>query len=291
VGNYFCLHKKKYVDFFAGSIASGDLHIIDGRTGVLKAHSSQEVNFVFQPSLSGTFQETLTVSNVYDPSNDQVVTLKATISRAETFLLNTSDIDFGAMISGQWSTPQSVLMLNTSKQTRTFMLKELDLASAKQQSLFGEDFVATELRFLVEPKKLPSSDQIPPEQEAIEALERKLLAYKRKGKKDKAAKVQREIDELRSAKESASGVPEKDEERRLGEVQALDNGAMTASDIELDHVGPWGSGDPVLGNDNSLCSNLKESEGFTSFNLKAGDSQVWGFWVTISSLFWSCSSL
>lgn len=260
----------------AGSIASGDLHIIDGRTGVLQPHSSQEVNFVFQPSLGGSFQETLIVSNVYDPSNDQVVTLKATISRAETFFLKSSTIDFGATVSGQWSCPQDFVMWNTSKQTKTFMLKELDVGAEERGSRAGLNphvvvggFTPRKLRFMLEPKKLES--EMRPEQEAIEALERKALAYERKGKMDKVAKVRRQVDELKA---KDKGVPENDDDAVSGDVVDLDfEGRMKQT--TQDHQSIAGSGELGCWKlEKGVNSIPKGSEGFISFTLKPGDSQV-----------------
>jgi hypothetical protein len=261
------------------------LHIIDGRCGVLKPHSSQEVNFVFQPSLSGSFYETLIVSNVYDPNNDQVVTLKATISRAETFWLKSNRIDFGAIISGQWSSSQSFLFSNTSKQSRTFMLREVDCGGeekgpptsapspANLQSTLAHPALI-KLRFVLEPKRHTVQSHVRPEQEAIEALERKALAYERKGKGDKVAKIRKEIEELK-VKEIGNGNDDKHEELVSGE--AVDLVSETRGRLSPLNIA---SGDWPAGVEKEKDLTSKNSDGFISFTLKPSESQVRG-WKSI----------
>ncbi|XP_024373820.1 uncharacterized protein [Physcomitrium patens] len=271
----------------SGSIASGDLHIIDGRTGVLQPHSSQEVNFVFQPSLSGSFYETLVVSNVYDPSNDQVVTLKATISRAETFWLKSNSINFGAVVSGQWSSPQSFVFSNTSKQSRTFMLREVECAVEKKGLPMSANLETTlahpalrKLRFVIEAKKETLQGYLRPEQEAIEALERKALAYERKGKADKVIKIRKEIEELKG-KETGNGNICKHEEVVSGD--GLDH--MCESKVKQspsNHLSNSISGDVPLNVEKDKDLTSKSSDGFISFTLKANESQV----VLVSCYAW-----
>lgn len=49
--------------------------------GVIPAHRSKGVEFAFCPSLPGTFAESLSVTNVLDESNTQVITIKAKVRR------------------------------------------------------------------------------------------------------------------------------------------------------------------------------------------------------------------
>ncbi|KAG0580510.1 hypothetical protein KC19_4G178800 [Ceratodon purpureus] len=270
-----------------GSIASGDLHIIDGRSGVLQPHSSQEVNFVFQPSLSGSFHETLIVSNVYDPNNDQVVNLKATISRAETFWLKSSSIDFGAVISGQWSSSQSFVFSNTSKQSRTFMLREVDCGGEEKGSpapgpatdnLHSTCALSAliKLRFVLEPKRHTVESHVRPEQEAIEALERKALAYERKGKADKVAKIRKEIEELK-VKENGNGKNDKHEQVVAGE--AVD---LVSETKGMQNPLNFGSVDVSATVEKEKDLTSKNSDGFISFTLKPSESQV----VLVSCYAW-----
>ncbi|XP_024391254.1 uncharacterized protein [Physcomitrium patens] len=262
-----------------GSIGSGDLHIIDGRTGVLQPHSSQEVNFVFQPSLGGSFKETLIVSNVYDPDNDQVVTLKATINRAETFWLKSNSINFGAVISGQWSSPQNFLFSNTSKQSRTFKLREVDCGVEEsgrpvpaRLQFSNAQPALRKLKFVIEPKKQTLRCHVRPEQEAIEALERKALAYERKGKIDKVTKIRKEIEELK-LKETGNGSSEKHEEVASGEgsdrVSELSN-KQCSSTYQSNSV----SCDVAFNADKEKDLTSKSSDGYISFTLKPNESQV-----------------
>ncbi|BBM97058.1 hypothetical protein MPTK1_1g02700 [Marchantia polymorpha subsp. ruderalis] len=260
-----------------GSIASGDLHIINGRTGILRPHSTCEVNFVFQPSLGGSFHETLVVSNVYDPSNDQVVTLKATISRADTFWLNTSSIDFGGVNVGEWSRPQSIVFVNNSKQSRTFMLKAGDSGSDERVVKPPFDVATDEspvLRFMVEEeKKLSSASAVGPEQELIEALERKGLAYERKGKADKAAKIRKQIEELKS-RDSFTVTAEKEIDVEGSEGSKVDK-AQSGSDTESQHnYSPGESNAPIADQGLGRRSSAKGSDGYVSLSIKGGESKV-----------------
>ena len=258
---------------------------------MLQPHTSKEVNFVFQPSLSGSFHETLIVSNVYDPNNDQVVNLKATISRAETFWLKSNSIDFGAVISGQWSSLQSFLFSNTSRQSRTFMLREVDCGGEEKGSLVPVNLQFThahpaviKLRFILERKRHTVQSHLRPEQEAIEALERKALAYERKGKGDKVTKIRKEIEELK-VKDIGNGNNDKHEEAVAGE----------AVDIVSDTKGKpsplsFASGDVPAGAEKENDLTSKYSYGFISFTLKPGESQVRG-WKLIRCPYAHCRVL
>lgn len=235
------------------------------------------MNFVFQPSLGGSFHETLVVSNVYDPSNDQVVTLKATISRADTFWLNTSSIDFGGVNVGEWSRPQSIVFVNNSKQSRTFMLKAGDSGSDERVVKPPFDVATDEspvLRFMVEEeKKLSSASAVGPEQELIEALERKGLAYERKGKADKAAKIRKQIEELKS-RDSFTVTAEKEIDVEGSEGSKVDK-AQSGSDTESQHnYSPGESNAPIADQGLGRRSSAKGSDGYVSLSIKGGESKV-----------------
>ncbi|KAL3702130.1 hypothetical protein R1sor_020152 [Riccia sorocarpa] len=255
-----------------GSIASGDLHIINGRTGILRPHSDREVNFVFQPSLGGSFQETLVVSNVYDPSNDQVVTLKATITRADTFWLSTSSIDFGVVNAGEWSRPQSIVVVNNTKQSRTFTLKAGDTGSEERFVKPVLDAVPDGLpilKFLVEEvKKQSSTALLGPEQELIEGLERKALAYERKGKGDKAAKIRKQIEELRARDSSAVTTDKEADVESTGSSKP--DKAPGYSDTESQNNQSLGDGG-CLAAEQSVG---KGSDGYVNLTIKGGESKV-----------------
>ncbi|CAN0208709.1 unnamed protein product, partial [Discosporangium mesarthrocarpum] len=46
--------------------------LLKGRRGIIPPHCSKEVEFAFRPSLSGTFAETFSVTNVMDETNRPV---------------------------------------------------------------------------------------------------------------------------------------------------------------------------------------------------------------------------
>lgn len=236
----------------------------------MRPHSDREINFVFQPSLGGSFHETLVVGNVYDPSNDQVVTLKATISRADTFWLNTSNIDFGTVTPDEWSRPQGIVILNNSKQSRTYVLKAADYVFDDRATKSMPDTKIPILRFILEEKRKRSLlSSIAPEEEAIEALERKGIALERKGKADKAAKIRRQVTELRARLASAS---QKKSDAPPTEVSKSDkNYGMSSKDNHGDYA--MKESDPgASGNRTVLVP--KGSDGYISLTLKGGDSKV-----------------
>ncbi|KAL2649598.1 hypothetical protein R1flu_017726 [Riccia fluitans] len=256
-----------------GSIASGDLHIINGRTGILRPHSDREVNFVFQPSLGGSFHETLVVSNVYDPSNDQVVTLKATISRADTFWLSISSVDFGAVNAGEWSRPQSIEVVNNSKQSRNFTLKAGESGWDERSVKPPFDGVidgSPVLKFLVEEvKKQSPITAVGPEQELIEALERKGLAYERKGKADKAAKIRKQIDELRGRDASAVTTEKEADVDSSGGSLKLEKAPGYSDSESQSNQSPGDGG--CLTAEQSVD---KGSDGYVNLTIKGGESKV-----------------
>jgi len=161
------------------------------------------------------------------------------------------------------------------------MLREVDCGSedkgslipAKLQSTYAQPALV-KLRFVLEPKKHTINNLVRPEQEAIEALERKALAYERKGKGDKVIKIRKEIEELK-VKDVGNGMLDKQEEVVVGEV--LDPVSETkGKQSPLSHQPNFGSGDVPVSADKEKEKDLisKNSDGFISFSLKPCESQV-----------------
>lgn len=74
----------------SGSISSGFLKIPEGRQGFIAALSTKYIEFIFKPTLPGTFEETLQINNVLNPRNSQTITIKAKVLKKEAFVI-TSD--------------------------------------------------------------------------------------------------------------------------------------------------------------------------------------------------------
>ena len=71
----------------SGSISSGFLTIPSGRRGWIAAKSSLNIDFLFKPTLPGTFEEILKIENVLDPTNTQSIVIKARVTKPDTFQL------------------------------------------------------------------------------------------------------------------------------------------------------------------------------------------------------------
>eukprot|EP00899_Mesostigma_viride_P021185 jgi/Mesvir1/29068/Mv18376-RA.1 len=289
----------------SGSIASGDVYIIDGRQGFLRPHCSREIHFVFQPSLPGTFRETLTIRNIQDPTADLVVVLKATVVKAETFSLAPSSVDFGPCLAGKWSPPVTVSVTNTSKQAREIVLRVEGAVDNEVWSGYDDHShdccVASgpglwswiKFRLVPVPTEGPhagkSGQQAPGSaasggstssdpartsyEDALESLERRELAFLRKGKVDKLARIQRQISRLRG--KGAGAVP-------LGEGSAVSGSAasLVSGGVGADADTPNGagsaadSGDEAEDGDDTRSSSSSKHGAATSHGRGGGEGGV-----------------
>ncbi|CAM9214516.1 unnamed protein product, partial [Phaeothamnion confervicola] len=121
----YCISKS-------GSISSGFLKIPQGRRGVLPPHGSKKIEFAFRPALAGHFEEKLSVTNVQDETNTQVITIKARVYKPETFALVQPPpaLPFGPCLVGEPSrVVPRILVHNTTNRKRQFVV-EGDAASA-----------------------------------------------------------------------------------------------------------------------------------------------------------------
>ena len=101
------------------TVAAGDLHLSEGRMGVVRPFGKREVPFVFDPTLSIKFCEKLIVENVHDRSDTHNITVKAMILRSTNFYIRSADLDFGPLlINDQSMRAPQLTVTNTSKQTR-----------------------------------------------------------------------------------------------------------------------------------------------------------------------------
>ncbi|KAJ1933644.1 hypothetical protein GGF37_006654, partial [Kickxella alabastrina] len=78
-----------------GSIASGDIRFVDSnRYGVVRAFDSRKIGFVFSPSLTGVYNEQISIANVVDPQGARTATLKAVVRRPTKFYIKTLGLRF-----------------------------------------------------------------------------------------------------------------------------------------------------------------------------------------------------
>lgn len=76
-----------YTILKSGSISSGFLKITRGRRGWIGSRASLTLDFVFKPALPGSFEETLRIENVLDPSDFHTIIVKARVSKPDAFQL------------------------------------------------------------------------------------------------------------------------------------------------------------------------------------------------------------
>ncbi|WVQ99833.1 hypothetical protein IAU59_006976 [Kwoniella sp. CBS 9459] len=195
----------------SGSIASGDLKLGLGRYGVISAFGRKEVeNFSFTPSLTGNYQETITVENVLDSWNDQSVAVKAVVRKVPTFKVEPSTLDFGIVDSASastaviksdargkskeakakndktsWPSAQSFVVTNISKHDRTFVIA-INVLSSKSFAQLS----------LTRDEKDAGTALSKSEEEEVEAILQKLKIARRKGKAEKIQKYEARLAEL-----------------------------------------------------------------------------------------------
>ena len=72
----------------SGSISSGFLQVPSGRKGIIAPFSSKAIEFIFKPTMAGSFEEVLMIHNVLNPRDAQTVTIKAKVHHTETFVIS-----------------------------------------------------------------------------------------------------------------------------------------------------------------------------------------------------------
>ncbi|KAJ3159683.1 hypothetical protein HK101_001020 [Irineochytrium annulatum] len=236
-----------------GTIASLDLKIVEGRMGVIRGHGKREVEFRFNPSLAGSFQEKFIIENVLDRENDQVLNVKATIKNPSKFSIRNNELDFGPCLINQLNTKsQRLEIVNDSKQ-KIFVevsVNEADLKFGASCLQFIWEVLDDEVTNGFEPKGDLSESEDPSgsgrkrrptvlssreTEDQIEALEEKLKIAKRKGREDKVKKIFKKLENLRGPTEIAQPKSEP-----VADGQYLNLPAT--ADILVDK--PVGNGDP-----------------------------------------------
>lgn len=190
----------------SGSIASGDIKIkTTDRYGVIPGHGKREVEFVFCPSLTGTFQERLVIENVADRDKDESVLIKANVARVSNFAVEPSVVRFDdgenatespdvlheiVRLGQVTNTPCGFVVSNLSSKVRPFVLhiNEDDL----QLGHLRVDVVLSLSRQENDAKAVLSKA----DEEEVETLSQKLKIASRKGQSDKIKKYQTRLTEL-----------------------------------------------------------------------------------------------
>ncbi|KAI9329352.1 hypothetical protein BDR26DRAFT_729799 [Obelidium mucronatum] len=188
----------------SGSISSGDITIPEARIGLIRGYGKKEIDFIFEPSLAGPFQEKLTIENIQDRENDQTLTIKANIRQPSKFSIDTVELDFGPCLVGEFSgNIQHIAITNTSSKTRTFEVRiddeKLDfrnvILDVRLEALGGSGDGGANVLEDSGKKKAVLSKEI---MEKIEELEQKLKIYQRKRKDEKIKKATERLEKLRA---------------------------------------------------------------------------------------------
>ncbi|KAG0939802.1 hypothetical protein G6F57_004485 [Rhizopus arrhizus] len=174
----------------SGSIASGDIDLDAGRYGVVRAYGKREVEFVFEPTLSGPFMEKLIVENIRDRTNDQVLLLKAQVRKPSTFLIKSLEMSFShCLVDCICPRSETIVLTNTNKQPRMFEVR-VDPNEVNFGHFYGE--------FDFDVKDDDTNTLSKEAEEEIENLEQKLKIAKRKAQPDKVEKYLRKLAKLKN---------------------------------------------------------------------------------------------
>lgn len=174
----------------SGSIASGDIDLDVGRYGVVRSYGKREVDFVFEPTLSGPFMEKLIIENIRDRTNDQVLLLKAQVRKPSTFLIKSLELSFGCCLVDQSCTRvETIILTNTNKQSRMF-----EVRVDPNEVIFGRYYGEFEFDVKEDDTNTISKEA----EEEIENLEQKLKIAKRKAQPDKVKKYIRKLAKLKN---------------------------------------------------------------------------------------------
>eukprot|EP00667_Euglena_gracilis_P001001 EG_transcript_1003 len=181
-----------------GSISSRDLHIEgfapdEVVAGLIAPFATKDLDFVFTPSLPGKFQETLTIENVLDQTNTQVITVKAVVDKSETFETKPQSLDFGTIELGKRSRGLRFCISNTTKQKRNYYV-----VVSEDGGHFQFQGAVVKPQFIVEETVTTSTSRSKIEEE-IEKCEHKLKICIRKNKVEKSRLIQSRLDKLRRA--------------------------------------------------------------------------------------------
>lgn len=202
----------------SGSIASNDIMFSDPLHGVIEPYKVRQVGFMLRPGMGGTFREAVTVVNVLDRENSQVVQIKANVRSLITFSLKSErGLDFGNVCAGYMSDEKVTMVeiANTSTKPRRYTLaldtKSVSFAQCRIQLLFN--VVGIEVHIL-------SEEAV----QELEKLDQKMKIAKRKNHVKKEIKIREKIRILRSgSEETASEMSaSEDEARGAGTRQYID---------------------------------------------------------------------
>lgn len=164
---------------------------------VVRPFAVKDVDISFLPGIKGLFEEKLKVSNVLDPTNEVVVTVKAQVTKLDTFDVAPESWSFGevTLADDGCRVGAKLSVSNTSRQRREFRLR---LDGSSQDRFFR--FEGVDVRLQLEMEHVGSSGGSTKKiEEQVEKLEQKLKIYIRKQKTEKVDAARKRIEALRRA--------------------------------------------------------------------------------------------
>lgn len=240
----------------SGSIASGDIDLDVGRYGVVRSYGKREVEFVFEPTLSGPFMEKLVIENIRDRTNDQVLLLKAQVRKPSTFLIKSLEMSFGRCLLNQpCQRTETIVLTNTNKQSRMF-----EVRVDPNEVIFGRYYGEFEFDVKEDDTNTISKEA----EEEIENLEQKLKIAQRKAQPDKVKKYLRKLAKLKNLDhddkdEADAGGKDKSKDKEGKSAKSSKSGSKTKSDADAAASNTTNTSNAVVSVAAAATSSIKES--------------------------------
>ncbi|KAL6074415.1 Autophagy-related protein 2 [Balamuthia mandrillaris] len=171
----------------SGSIASMAMEIAkEDRVGIIRPYRRREMRFQFKPTLSGPFSEKLIIENIYDPTNTQIISVKAFVKPKQIFFIQSLDMDFAICALRQKSKKQKIVFSNVTNQKRIFEIRRDE--NAMPESCDYDVYFRPERKDII----ILTKD----EEVEIAGLQQKVKIGKRKSKD--VSKLEQKIRDIRS---------------------------------------------------------------------------------------------
>ncbi|KAJ1947720.1 hypothetical protein FBU59_001839 [Linderina macrospora] len=183
-----------------GSIASGDIRFVDSnRYGVVRGFDSRKIVFVFRPSLTGAYNEQISIANVLNAHGGKTATLKAVVRRPSKFYIQSLALSFPSPLSVDQRSDefQALVLKNMTPKTRILVVRPIDPPPSDTpiSVLLAPVFPADIADAAAPPPRLLDRET----EEKIEALEQKLKIAVRKNRPEKIDKYHKKLAKLRGS--------------------------------------------------------------------------------------------
>jgi hypothetical protein len=223
----------------SGSIASGDIVFTNGVYGVIPEHGKKEIEFMFEPSLPGLYNEKLVIENIYDNESSQTVTVKANIRQPANFVLQNTIINLGVcLINQSFLNVRDIIITNPSHKNTKLYEVSVDPDNLKFSGFRCEvSFSVLEEESPEKSAGKKTSERMmltQEHEEEIEQLEQKLKIALRKGRDDKAKQIEKQLEQLRSGQQTEDYSEEINKESHVTDLveNAITNGRLSVTSTQ-----------------------------------------------------------